>query len=146
MAQRFEGTGPLLVRTKVGIADDADVANPAVAITGVDTWATTGMMQSRGGTALKRLILTVTFRDVLGAEVAGTFDAYAFAILQHGATGETTASQRRKVQKLSTVTTQPSSTPMSIDCGRHDDMGLRLFNIAAVGATHVYVTAEEWDR
>ena len=35
---------------------------------------------------------------------------------------------------------------MSLDCGRHDEMGIRLSNIVAAGATHVYVTAEEWDR
>lgn len=146
MAQRFEGAGPQLVRTKVGIVDDADVADPSVSLSGVQTWAMTGLMQSRGGNALKRVVLTVTFRDAVGTEVAGTYDAYAFTILQTGASGETTPSQRRKVQKIGAVTGQASAVPMSLDCGRHDDMGLRLSNIAAAGATHVYITAEEWDR
>lgn len=147
MAQRFEGSGPHLVRTKIGILADDDVADPAVSIASLTgTWSLTGQMQSRGGNALKRIILTVTFRDAAGAEVAGTFDAYVFTILQHGASGESTASQRRKVQKIGAVTAQASAVPMSLDCGRHDEMGIRLSNIVAAGATHVYVTAEEWDR
>lgn len=147
--EAYTGPGPKLVRTKSGILDDPDVFNPAVAVGPDDLeamgcWALSGRRVGGEYVALTKILITVTFRNAVGAEIVGTFDADTFSVLQSGVSGDTTASSRRKVQKLGEATNNPSEEPMVQTVGRHDAFGIRLTNIAAVGATQVFVTVEEW--
>lgn len=141
-------TGPeaKLVRTKVGLTPDPDVFLPATAIADAlaMAWALPGQRRHGGFDRLSKLLLTVTFRTAAGLEIVGTYDAEAFAVLPQGTSGDSDPSMRPKVQKLGEVTTQPSEEPMVVDVGRHEAFGLRLTNISAATATHVYITAQEW--
>lgn len=150
MATRlYEGPTAKLMRTKTDIgSSDPDFADPTVALTSLDdyVWGLDGRRRGAAGAGdpLAKLVITITCRKDDGTEVAGTFDAYAFAVLPAGQSGDSATTMRRKVQKLGSVTTQSTALPMVVDVGRHEDFGLRLSNISAALATKAYITVEEW--
>lgn len=145
--ERYEGPGPQLMREKIGVANDVDYTNPANALPadlGTVAWSMPGL-RSRTDAVLQQILVTVTFRvAATGAEVAGTYDATAFAVLPRGVSGDVDASVRPKVQKLGAKVTQPSAEPMVVDVGRHEAFGVILTNINAPGADRCYITVEEW--
>lgn len=149
--RRFEGPTAQLMRTKTDLGTpDPDVADPTVSLASLPTdyvWALDGRRRGIAGSGepLNKLLITVTYRNAAtGAEVAGTYDCYAFAILPHGTSGESAPAHRPKVQKLGSETAQPTAEPMVVDVGRHERFGIRLNPTSYGGATEAYITVEEW--
>lgn len=159
---KLNGSHPQLMRIKSGITDDDDYTDPTVPIPGYagasgslvapETdggfdpsvaigWAV--MPRRAGGGPLTKVKIKVTFRDVSGVEVAGTYDAVAWAVVPR-ASQEGLANSRPAVEWLGEVAARPSKRPMILDVANFAEMGISLSNIAAVGATKVYIYVQEW--
>jgi len=117
-----------VVRTKTGVLDDPDVADPTVALTGVETWPITGRSAVTGG-ALDRVALVVSFRDADGVLYPGSFDAYAFDVMEPSASGGIPGG-RPQVAVLGTLVGQSAGIGMLCTVSRLGRFGLRLSNIA----------------
>lgn len=137
------------MRTKTGLTDDPDVFDPAVAIgqaeqEALGCFALPGRRVVGDYGPLRKIKIKVTFRNsATGAEIAGTYDAEPFALVPAGLSGDPTGA-RPAVEKLGEVTTQPSEEPIEVAVARHEVFGVRLTNISAPTATHVYCTVSEW--
>lgn len=154
---RLNGAHAQLMRIKADILADADYTNPAVAIPGFA--GTSGSLLSESpalakawsivprradGSPLTKVKIKVTFRTAAtGAEVAGTFDATAFAVVPRDEK-EGPASIRPAVEWLGAVSAQPSMKPIILDVTGFDMMGLIFTSITAVGADQVFVYVQEW--
>lgn len=159
---KLNGSHPQLMRIKSGITDDDDYTDPTVAVPGYagtpgplvapETdggfdpsvaigWAV--MPRRADGSPLTKIKIKVTFRDISGDEVAGTYDAVAWAVVpRHPAEG--LANSRPAVEWLGEVAARPSERPMILDVANFAEMGVSLSNIVAAGATKVFIYVQEW--
>jgi hypothetical protein len=129
--------------------NDPDVADPSVELPTTMLSASPGtrlawQMPNRTGPKVK---IKVTFRDAAGAEVAGTFTAYAFVVVPtcaaEKALGEAV---RPSIEKNPPSVNGTSAEPMVLDeLGVNDVFGLRFSNISAGDAIHMFVRMEEVD-
>lgn len=99
-------------------------------------------MPYRSGTKVK---VKVTFRDDAGAEVAGSYTAYAFVVVPlHPAELKLNAEARPAIEVNPPTVNGTSPEPMVLDeLGMNDAFGLRYSNISAGDATHMFVLIEE---
>lgn len=153
---RLQGSHQQLLRIKAGLTADADYTDPTVAIPGyageagsllsddpslAKGWAI--VPRRSDGNPLTKVKIKVTFRDADGDEVAGTYDATAWAIVpRDGREGKATS--RPGVEWLGAVSAQPSKKPIILDIASFDAMGLIFTSITAVGADQVFVYVQEW--
>lgn len=153
---RLNGSHYQLMRKKVGLTADDDYTDASVPIPGYAGTAGTllsddpalalawSIMARRSdGSPLTKIKIKVVFRDASNVEVAGTFSATAFSVVQ-ASENEGPANIRPTVEWLGAVVDQPSKKPVILDVANFDKMGLSFTSITAVGATHVYVYVQEW--
>ena len=139
-----------LVRIKLAtepgtFADDPDIGDPAVALPDplvADDLTT--LAWKMPGRITSKVKLKVTFRKADGAEVAGTFTAYAFVVVPLHSEEVALGATRQAIEKQSGAVAGTSAVPMVLDeLGVYDIFGLRLTSITAADATHMFVRAEE---
>lgn len=91
-----------------------------------------------------RLLIKITFRNALGDEVIGT--CKLDALWRTAASLSAAQAEHRPAWgSIGEVTTAHSSRKyLDLNVGGDGVLTLRLYDINAAGATHVYVTAQQW--
>lgn len=160
---RLNGAHSQLMRIKAGLTADADYTDPSVPIPGYAGTAGTLLAPTAAdgtfdpslakawainprradGTPLTKIKIKVHFRDAAGVEVAGTWSAIAFSIVQRDER-EGTGAIRPAVEWLGAPVDQPSMKPAILDITASEAVGISFTSITAVGATQVFVYVQEW--
>lgn len=161
---RLNGAHSQLMRIKTGLDPDDDYTDPSVPIPGYAGTAGTLLAATAAdgtfdpstalawsvvprradGTPLTKIKIKVQFRDASGVEVAGTWSAIGFSIVPRD-DHEGSANSRPGVEWLGAPVDQPSMKPAILDISACEAVGVIFTSITAVGATQVYVYAQEWE-
>lgn len=125
--------------------DDPDVADPSVALpdTMMSDDATTRLAWQMRGRTTSKVKVKVTFRGDDGAEVAGTYTAYAFVVVPLHAVEVALGATRQAIELNPPAVNGTSAEPMVFDeLPVNDLFGLRFSSIVA-NATRMFVRIEE---
>lgn len=122
--------------TLIAPTDPDGSFNPAVSI----AWSIPPRRMA-DGSPTKQVKIKVTLRDSAGDEVAGTWSATAFSLVQRD-DKEGKASSRPAVEWLGEIVNQPTKKPAILDVAACEAMGLIFTAIS--GGDFAYVYLQEW--
>lgn len=126
--------------------DDPDIADPTVPLPATllsDDPETrlAWKMPYRSGCKVK---VKVTFRDDAGAEVQGSYTAYAFTVVPVHKAEAALGATRAAIEKNPPSVNGTSTEPQVVDeLGMNDVWGMRYSDISAGDATVMFVRVEE---
>lgn len=132
--------------TKTGLTDDPDWSDPST--DEPDTGRQHELSWALAGPVLReqqvhKLQFFFTFRNGNDAEVAGTADIEVLMRIPAAASAATSTA-RASWKKIAVKSAHPHDEGLVVDVGGDGAFAVRLASVSAVGATKVFVSAQQW--